>query len=261
MNIAWQGFSYSSLFPFTCVLCCVKHGHVWKVEFSILTATIMQILSKHLSRCWQVNNMSWIRISLALPNLIYSFNKYLILLFILCSFRTTGEVLQLEVWRTTPPIQSRSANHHCQNRHVPLQEPIPPPPPKSSSVAVANTSTARPIPNINEGRQHQQTPASATITTTTTIDNSLKRNINANANINQGHVVSAPAAAASTPKSRTQSSQPPPTSILKPPPPAPPTTLGKSGGENTTSQPQQSQPGSSSWRIRFNIEVGQGTYV
>ncbi|XP_021948773.2 uncharacterized protein LOC110846360 isoform X4 [Folsomia candida] len=169
--------------------------------------------------------------------------------------KTTGEVLQLEVWRTTPPIQSRSANHHCQNRHVPLQEPIPPPPPKSSSVAVANTSTARPIPNINEGRQHQQTPASATITTTTTIDNSLKRNINANANINQGHVVSAPAAAASTPKSRTQSSQPPPTSILKPPPPAPPTTLGKSGGENTTSQPQQSQPGSSSWRIRFNIEL------
>ncbi|CAG7828373.1 unnamed protein product, partial [Allacma fusca] len=68
----------------------------------------------------------------------------------------------------------------------------------------------------------------------------------------------------------------PPVSILKPPPPAPPTTGPPISSPLITSHnhlqrsalmtkklPAHPQPtlNSSSWRIRFNVEVGQGTYV
>jgi hypothetical protein len=167
-------------------------------------------------------------------------------------FRTTGNELQLEVWRTNPPIQSRST-HHNHNRPVPLPtEPIISPP-KTKTIQNANRQVLP--PNINEARggtnsQKQLIPSKSATTSS-----------NANSNINQNKnkistVVSSTSSSGPSSSRNNCQNHHPPTSILKTPAPPPPKSI-----ETTNStQPQQPQQGSA-WRIRFNIEVGQGTYV
>lgn len=185
----------------------------------------------------------------------------------LITCRSTGNDLELEVWRTTPPIASRSS-HQRHNQAQLVPETIPVPKPKQSAVHSKPEPKPRQIPNINEKPQVpplERQPSKPQIPVSTpsqskqqpkTSSNNSNNNVNTNiiATSQHNHVASAVPSRLQCP--------PVPMSILKPPPPAPSVTAATTSHvhQHLPTSNQQPQTGSS-WRIRFNIEVGQGTYV
>jgi len=135
--------------------------------------------------------------------------------------------------------------------------------PPSNKTVVANNCSS------TDYRDHRPMPHNSMSTTTTT---ALPQNNSYNCNgIKNTTSSGLPTTTAATHSgglvpihnpllNRIQPQPPPPTSILKPPPPAPPVSSSNLGN-SCPSQSQQPTTASSSWRIRFNIEVGQGTFV
>ncbi|ODN06467.1 PDZ and LIM domain protein 7 [Orchesella cincta] len=184
--------------------------------------------------------------------------------------KSTGMELHLEIWRKHPHVAS-PLPPHMTSANIPhpvhpaalIQPPPTHPPGTISSLPPSNNKPVVANPSSTDYRDQRPTAHNSTTT-------ALPQNSSYNCNGIKNTTPGLPNTTAAAPGglvavhnpllNRITPQPPPPTSILKPPPPAPPVSSSNLGN-SCPSQSQQPTTASSSWRIRFNIEVGQGTFV